>query len=270
MRRALAVVVAIAACGEEHDHGGHGHGADEATIAVVTTPSPAVAGEAAVLTVSLIDGEGGPAQGIEVSHERYLHTVVFGADLVSFAHLHQEDSEPVTPADLTAARFEMPHTFPTAGRYLVAGDWCRLGLPGHDQATLDVGGAPAMAAEDADTAREKTVDAYQVSLAFPAGEPRTGQASALELTVAGVTDLEMYLGAEMHLSAVKSGLGEALHTHPELDGAHEHCGPARAQVYRGPTIPFAVEFPSAGRWKIWAQFQRGGNVTTVGFLIDVL
>jgi P-type Cu+ transporter len=279
MRRTVLLLscAVVAACDDGAAH--HHAEGDDAEMRVTTAPSPPLAMFPAVVTVALVTPDGLPAAGLELSHERYLHTVLFANDLNGFAHVHQEDSQPVTADDLAAASFDLSHVFPASGPWLVAGDWCRDGRAGHAQTIVDVDGNAGMSAEDSDTSRTKLVDDYVVTLDFDVdlSDPVAGQPVAFTISirtgdggVADVTDLEPYLGAEMHLSAVKSGLALALHTHPAVDGAHAHCGPPRAQVYFGPSIPFEIEFPSPGPWKLWGEFRHAGSVHTVGFLVTVV
>jgi hypothetical protein len=72
-----------------------------------------------------------------------------------------------------------------------------------------------------------------------------------------INDLEPYLGAQAHLLLVSAPLTEAVHGHPEgLD-------------LRAPVMIFQPLLPPAGMCKLWLQFQRGGRVTTVPFVIEV-
>jgi len=38
---------------------------------------------------------------------------------------------------------------------------------------------------------------------------------------------------------------------------------------KGPALSFAPLLPRAGVHKLWLQFQRGGRVSTVSFVVDV-
>ena len=65
--------------------------------------------------------------------------------------------------------------------------------------------------------------------------------------------IEPYLGADGHLVALREHDQAFLHTHPEGEpGGH------------GP-IEFAVEYPSAGRYRLFLQFKDGGAVHTAAF-----
>ena len=64
-----------------------------------------------------------------------------------------------------------------------------------------------------------------------------------------MTDLEPYLGAYGHLVALREGDLAYLHVHPEDGDA-------------GPEVPFAVEVPSAGGYRLFFDFQHDGVVRT--------
>jgi hypothetical protein len=66
---------------------------------------------------------------------------------------------------------------------------------------------------------------------------------------------EPYLGAWGHMLAVSSDLIDLIHTHPFLAN--------------GPLVQFNVEFPRAGTYRVWVQFQRKGVVNTARFDVPV-
>ena len=92
-----------------------------------------------------------------------------------------------------------------------------------------------------------TVDGYTVDLV---GDLDEG-AVAVRVSRDGepVTDLEPYLGAYGHLVALREGDLAYLHVHPEDGDA-------------GPDVPFAVEVPSAGGYRLFFDFQHDGVVRT--------
>src|SRR5439155_3245333 len=93
-----------------------------------------------------------------------------------------------------------------------------------------------------------TVDGYQVSLA---GHMDAGKVATVTATITRdgvpVTDLQPYLGAYGHLVALRASDLDYLHVHP-------YDGPA------GPDIKFGVEVPTAGRYRLFLDFQHGGRV----------
>lgn len=196
--------------------------------------------------------DGDPVHDYEVAHERELHLIVVGRDLTTYAHLH-----PIRDGDGTWTA-ELPALAP--GAYRAFADFAVAGGP---ELTLGVdltvpGSArPAPLPEAVPTAE---VDGYEVSLA---GTPTAGAESELELTVERggepVTDLEPYLGAAGHLVAIRSGDLAYLHVHP-LDEADDR---------NGPTVRFAVDFPSPGSYRLFLDFSHGGEVRTAAFTVHV-
>jgi hypothetical protein len=72
-----------------------------------------------------------------------------------------------------------------------------------------------------------------------------------------VTDLEPYLGARGHLVALREGDLAFLHVHP-----------ADATTI-GSSISFHAALPSAGRYRLFLQFQHHGVVHTAAFTLEV-
>jgi hypothetical protein len=109
------------------------------------------------------------------------------------------------------------------------------------------------------TAATATVDGYEVTMesAGLAG----GRTGSLTFRVARdgrpVTDLEPYLGARGHLVVLREGDLAYLHVHP-TDTATE-----------GASIGFGAELPSAGRYRLYLQFQHDGQVHTAAFTVEV-
>ena len=73
-----------------------------------------------------------------------------------------------------------------------------------------------------------------------------------------VSDLEPYLGASGHVLIVNQDLS---------DGDSRASGGRDDERARGDVRSV---FPTPGRYKLWAQFQRKGAVVTAAFVIDVL
>jgi hypothetical protein len=95
-------------------------------------------------------------------------------------------------------------------------------------------------------------DGYTVELA---GAPVTGAESELEFVVRHdgdiVTDLPEYLGARGHLVALRDGDLAYLHVHADEE-----------------RLSFEADFPTAGAYRLFLQFQHGGEVRTAAFTVD--
>jgi hypothetical protein len=89
-------------------------------------------------------------------------------------------------------------------------------------------------------------DGYTIELA---GDVVAGEESELDFVVRHngqvVNDLDDYLGAKGHLVALRDGDLAYLHVHPEQD-----------------RLLFETEFPTAGTYRLYLQFDHGGTVRT--------
>jgi hypothetical protein len=212
-----------------------------------------------VMTIAITDPDTGePVRDFVMTHERLLHLFVISRDLAYFAHVH--------PAQQPEGVFVQDLEVPRADMYVVAADFVPSGgTPQMLQTfwtTPDFRGAPFPDARGlaADLSAQPT-GPLRVSIGT---RPMTaGQTTAVTISVsdartgAPVTDLQPYLGAAGHLVVASADLATILHSHP--------VEPAGS----GPDVTFDVVFPRAGRYKMWGQFQRGGEVHTASFVVDV-
>ncbi|WP_205472136.1 hypothetical protein [Nocardioides sp. SYSU D00038] len=194
------------------------------------------------------DGE--PVVDYEVQHEKELHLVVVRRDLTGFQHVHPELDEATgtwtTRVDLTPGTWRVLADLDPA-----AGDPVVLGTDLHVAGTT----TPRPLGDDR---LDGAVGGYDVTLA---GGLAAGHETTLTATVSRdgvpVTDLEPYLGALGHLVALRDGDVGYLHVHPEESDHH------------GPAVTFATTFPSAGRYRLFLEFQHEGTVRMVPFTVTV-
>lgn len=195
-----------------------------------------------------IEGPNGTAvTKFEPTHERDLHLIVVNRELTDYHHVHPTlDPSGTWSIDLPAL---------APGSYRAVADfWV------HDGPALALGvdlsvtglyqpGAPAAPATHA------TVDGYDVELHAEQG---AGGVDTMTLTVRNggqiVTDLEPYLGASGHLIAFRAADLAYAHVHPIGDD-------------RG-AVRFEATLPSAGRYRLFFDFQHGGVVHTASFSFD--
>ncbi|MBA3289054.1 MAG: copper-translocating P-type ATPase [Acidimicrobiia bacterium] len=209
------------------------------------TAADPVAGSASALAFVISGPDGDPVTDYDVEHDKELHLVVVGRDLVGYAHVHPTRDDGgmwrVTLPPLTAGSYRVFADFtPVGGARLTLG--ADLAVPGE----YEPAGLPAVSSV-------ATVDDYEVTFG---GDVVAGRESELTLTVerdgSAVADLEPYLGALGHLVAIRSGDLAYLHVHP-LD---ESTGPG------GPDVRFAVEVPSTGTYRLFFDFSHDGTVRT--------
>ncbi|NUT47382.1 MAG: hypothetical protein HOV94_08730 [Saccharothrix sp.] len=192
--------------------------------------------------------DGAAVTAYDVQHDKRMHLIAVRRDTSGYRHVHPEmapDGTWTVPLDLAeAGSYRLFADFKPTG-----GEATTLGVDVAAAGTFEPRAhAPSWVAE---------VDGYQVRLA---GDLTPGKASPVRLTVgkggAPVTDLQPYLGAYGHLVALREGDLAYLHVHTE--------GTPSA----GPEIPFAVEVPTAGRYRLFLDFRHDGVVRTAEFTVD--
>lgn len=150
---------------------------------------------------------------------------------------------------------------------------------------------------------EKTVDGLKIVMK-PSQEIRAGQELMLDFqafdakTNKPATDLQNYLGELAHFVIISEDMKDFVHAHPMSKGEHAQTGETGGMNMSGKmdeqkpdehsadghkhstmegttTKPSQSEvsahtaFPRSGLYKLWAQFQRGGKVINVPFIVRV-
>lgn len=199
----------------------------------------------------ITDESGETVQDFDLEHERRMHLIVVRRDFEGFQHLH--------PRQLKDGSWETDLTLSEAGVYRVFADFATDGASLTLASDLSVPGPfePSRLPEPSGTS--DAGDGYEVSL--DSESPSAGGANAARFVVSRngeeLESVEPYLGADGHLVALREHDQAFLHTHPEGEAG----GP-------GP-ISFAVEYPSAGRYRLFLQFKHGGEVRTAAFTQEV-
>jgi uncharacterized membrane protein len=203
---------------------------------------------------------------LPVVHEHPMHLTVVSADLSRFDHVH-----PVPQPD---GSLQLDYRFPAPGQYLLFAEYMPRGE--RDQifrfpmtVGVPAGDAPPVALRPSIAAAEP-IAGHPAMTAELVCQPRTLSAGThalllFRLTDAGVpvTDLEPYMGAMGHCAIVSEDTQCFLHCHPE------QLFPPRQASRAGPDVAFHTMFPSPGRYKVWGQFQRGGQVIVADFVVTV-
>jgi hypothetical protein len=203
----------------------------------------------------------------DVEHERRMHLIVVRTDLTGFQHLHPEMDE--------AGTWTTPISFEEAGDYRVFADFSHDGQSLTLGADLVVEGDAAYEELPPPVTETETESGYEVEIE---GETaRAGEPSELTFDVlrnGEPVDVEPYLGADGHLVALREGDLAFLHVHP-IGGGHDEHGEMHgghggdAPEAPGDGIRFMTEFPSEGRYRLFLQFQHGGEVHTAEFTREV-
>ncbi|MFD4639885.1 hypothetical protein ACFWN2_21415 [Lentzea sp. NPDC058436] len=195
------------------------------------------------LTFTIEGQDGAPITKFAVEHEKRLHLIAVRRDGSHFQHVH--------PQMATDGTWSTPLALPNAGAYRIFADF----RPENGPKTVlgaDVHTPGDYRPQNHIDSRTFTVDGYEVSLH---GELNVNKASTVTISISKdgrpVTDLQDYLGAKGHLVALRSDDLAYLHVHPEES----------AQV------KFAVEVPTAGKYRLFLDFQHADVVRTAEFTL---
>lgn len=199
----------------------------------------------------IVDADGETVEDFDVEQNRRMHLIVVRRDFAGFQHLH--------PRQLADGSWEVDVKVADGGVYRAFADFETGGQTVTLGTDLFVPGPfdPAPLPEV-----ERTSDAgarYEVSPA--SAPPRAGGTTDVDFTVTRdgrpLDSVDPYLGADGHLVVLREHDQAYLHTHPE--GKPGGPGP----------ITFGVEYPSAGRYRLFLQFKHRGEVRTAEFTQEV-
>ncbi len=196
----------------------------------------------------------------DIAHTKLAHLLIVSKDLSWFAHEH-----PVQQPD---GSFTHNQIFPAGGQYYTFMDVAPRGAGSQIlMGSVKVAGTTPAAIPLVPSATTNAVDGIKASLKgtsnIPIGKslPVTFQLTDTS-TGDAITDLEPYLGAFGHLMIIHADGQTVVHSHP----AEDEVGIAQSK--RG-IVTFNARFPKAGIYKAWGQFQRGGKIVTIPFVIPV-
>ncbi|HEY9596542.1 MAG TPA: hypothetical protein V6D33_02610 [Cyanophyceae cyanobacterium] len=243
------------------DHmGDMGHSGQEIVAqAKLTMPNAIALNTPVPLTIDIQDTAGKPIAKFDTFQEKLMHLIVVSDDLQSFSHLHPEYKN--------NGRFEVKGNFPKSGGYTIFSDYKPAGqreqisvlkaeIPGNSPVTPPV-----------DFNQTKTFGNTQAKLAFSQPTLKAGEEVTLmfDLRDTGdkqpIKDLQPYLGERGHLVIVKQS---SPLTKDDYIHAHAVKDTSAGQVH------FMTRFPQPGKYKLWGQFNRNGEIVTADFWVNVL
>ena len=230
-------------------------------IVDVRTKSAAKAGEATELQFTIKETKSkATVKDFDIAHTKLIHLLVVSKDLSWFAHEHPEQQPDGT--------FTHSQVFPAGGQYYTFADVAPRGAGSQIlMGSVKVAGTTPAAIPLVPSGTTNTADGIKANLKgtsnIPIGKslPVTFQLTDTR-TGDAITDLEPYLGAYGHLMIIHADGQTVVHSHP----AEDELGIAQSK--RG-IVAFNARFPKAGIYKAWGQFQRGGKVVTIPFVISV-
>ncbi len=247
--------------GDDSHHGSHSHGDNHggaSTQAELVVPPELTPSEPFDLAIEISDASGEPISDFEITHEKLLHLIVVSDNFEVYRHLHPEYKG--------NGRFELNASLPEAGNYTLFADYKPQDKSGRvSQMTLSIpGGLDEPAAENFD--RTKVYDNTQVQLNFDPNELKAGGDILLQYALTDTTtqkaadDLEPYLGALGHLVILRQTdditTEDYIHAHP-MNGKTPG------------EVSFHTQFPQPGRYKLWGEFNRNGNLVVSEFWVEV-
>ena len=195
----------------------------------------------------IVDAGGETLREFDIEHERRMHLIIVRRDFVGFQHLH--------PRQLDDGSWEVDLELAEGGVYRAFADFATNGDSLTLAADVFVPGSFEPTRLPAPAVTSDAGDGYEVSL--ESGSASAGGAAPIRFVVSRdgeeLDSVEPYLGADGHLVALREHDQAFLHTHPE--GAAGGSGP----------ISFRVEYPSAGRYRLFLQFRHRGEVRTAAF-----
>lgn len=216
--------------------------------------------EPTLLTFDITRG-GRAIQELAIVHSKPLHLIAVSTDLGHFMHLH--------PEVIDRGRLALNTTFPEGGNWVLYADFMESGASHNTIVRIPLAVAGVAEHEHKlETTPRMVCDEPTGTDVTLSTDPERLQVGENMLTftlrdAAGpVTDLEPVLGALGHLVLIKKGAASAkdyVHAHP-MDTA---SSPADGG------IQFHVEFPSAGTYKAWVEFNRAGRQVLVPYVFDV-
>jgi hypothetical protein len=239
----------------EGGHGGGGGGAAHPVRGVAVAENglrlaiddPELArGVPETVRFRVVEENGTTVKDFDVAHTKRMHLIVTRRDLTGFQHLHPEQA-----AD---GSWSLPLELDEAGSYRLYADFEHEDEKTTLATDLRVDGEADLKSLPAPAASAISDGGYDVRL--DAGDVHAGEEAELRYSISkdGETIVpEEYLGAGGHLVALREGDMAFLHVHPTDD--------------RGPA--FGATFPTAGRYRLFLQFQHESRVHTVEFTQEV-
>lgn len=247
--------------GDQHHHGSHsGHSNAESAnaIAKLTVPSTIAPKTPVPLVIEVQSKEGKSIADFDKFQEQLMHLIVVNDDLQYFNHIH--------PTYKGNGRFEVQTDFPDSGGYTLFSDYkpaenseqvsvLKMQVPGQ-----------ALARSKVDMATTKTLGNTKANLTFSQPQIKAGQGVNLIFNLQDASsnqplkDLQPYLGERGHLVILKqsSPLTKADYIH-----AHALKDTPAGEVH------FMTSFPQPGKYKLWGQFNRNGQIVTADFWVNV-
>jgi hypothetical protein len=239
-----------------HSHGSDPHAGHNAMLTnlELQTREGLKSGTPTTLRFSIPGAKGVPIKEFAVSHDAKVHLILIRQGLDQFAHIHPT-------LDAATGNLSADFTFPQGGIYHLFADYQETsGMPMTATARVEVAGDKPVAPElkpDVPGLLQGNGIATKVTVE---GAKAGAEAKVRFEVLDGdkpVNDLEPYMGAMGHLVVVSADAKRYVHAHPNEKADAKNV------------VTFGASFPTAGIYKGWGQFKRGGQVRIVPFVVNV-
>lgn len=212
-----------------------------------------------------------PITNLTVNHDKLIHVMGLRSDMNEFFHIHPD---PIVEAP---GVFAVDHEFSKPGTYKI---WSEVT---YDGTTHVIGHSPVVvegegSVDEKDVSFGTSVIAGNYQVMLHTSELVVNRESSIQIEIhdskGQEVALENYLGVPMHMAIIKDDWSEFIHTHPNSVGGmdesmpHEHSGinlvpevladAGHAGVEPGHGVNFSAMFPTAGIYKVFAQFRPEG------------
>lgn len=241
-------------CAMKLEHTDKAPGDDKKYVMVFkVSPEPIKAGQKTLLSFRpTVEKQDKSLVPLDIVHEKKIHLLIFSKDLSFFAHEHPEYK--------STGDYDWNFTFPNGGDFILFQDYTPKGS-GHQlgRQDLKVEGKEKPAIPLGNQRLEWKKDSYQLSLsADKSFTVNTLIELKVHLTKDGkpLTTIKNYLGALAHMIVISEDTKEYLHVHP-MDSKTQ-----------GPDVILHTNFPKAGKYKVFVQFDHDG-LHTADFIVDV-
>ena len=206
-------------------------------------------GRAERLAFRIVDEHGQTVRDFDEEHTKRMHLILARRDLTGFQHLHPDQR--ADGAWTTRVRVT------DAGSYRVFADFSHEDEAQTLATDLRVDGPTDLRPLPSPEAKAVSDGGYDAELASSGARP--GEEADLRFTITKNGEpvrTEPYLGAGGHLVALRDGDLAVLPVHPTKEAGPNETG-------------FGATVPTAGRYRLFLQFQHDGAVQTVAFTQEV-
>ena len=251
---------------------------DKYLLKLTTLPQDPKAGDEVTLNFSLINNETKQqVKDLDVVHEKILHLIIVSKNLAYFDHLH--------PNMNPDGSLSIKTKFDKGGKYILFADLTPKGENENQvfDIPLEIEGNPV---EDISMTPRNSFekDGFTASMDTDPAELVINKPTEIVVNInrngKDVSDLKNYLGALGHMVIISEDASLYLHVHPmeaeaDEEKEHDHSGSGEMNMdsdkltKSGPSVVFHTEFPEAGIYKVFAQFNPGGKLITTNFVIKV-